>query len=466
MTTTIWWIRRDLRLNDNPALLAAASSGARVAAVFVLDDRLLKGRLASARRNAFLMEGLRMLDIDLRARGGQLILRAGNPVAELGKLLRELEASRIFAEADHSPFAVERDAAVAQVLPLTLVGSSAIKPPGTILKADGTPYTVFTPYMRTWKAHGLPTSRDINGVPDGLRLVAGKEFLPIPAGEAEATFPAGENEARRRLAEFSQTGLGSYAEGRNRMAVAGTARLSPYLRFGMLSAREAAGTAVAGMQAANDASIQRSAETWLNELIWRDFYISILLHFPEVLSAAFRPAFRSIRWEDDPAALTAWQQGRTGYPVVDAGMRELLATGWMHNRARMLVASFLTKNLLVDWRKGEAWFMRHLLDGDPAANNGGWQWAAGTGTDAAPYFRIFNPVVQGRKFDPGGEYVRRWVPELFNLPDAYIHAPWEMPDEVRKQVGWQGEATYPAPIVDLPFSRARALAAYAAAKSK
>lgn len=464
MTTTIWWIRRDLRLRDNPALAAAAASEARVAAVFVLDERLLSGRMASARRNAFLMDGLRALDADLRERGGQLILRAGNPIEVLHELLGELGASRIFAEAGHSPFAVARDTAAAQVLPLTLVGSSSVKLPGAVMKADGTPYTVFTPYMKAWKAHGLPARGDVVDVPDGAQFLAGRQSLPTPADESEATFPAGENEARRRLAEFSQNGLGRYAERRNSLAGAGTARLSPYLRFGMLSAREAAVAAVVAMQAAQDASEQRSAEIWLNELIWRDFYISILFHYPKVLRTAFRPAFRSIQWEDNPAALAAWQQGRTGYPVVDAGMRELLATGWMHNRARMLTASFLTKNLLVDWRKGEEWFMRHLLDGDPAANNGGWQWTAGTGTDAAPYFRVFNPVLQGRKFDPDGAYVRRWVPELASVPDAYIHSPWEMPDEVRKQVGWRGVTSYPAPIVDLAFSRERALAAYAVAK--
>jgi len=244
------------------------------------------------------------------------------------------------------------------------------------------------------------------------------------------------------------------------MDLNGTSGLSPYLRFGMLSAKQAAWAAREADARAKDAVARQGAETWLNELIWREFYAMILYRFPHVLRTAFRPALRSIHWRDDPAGFPAWAEGRTGYPVVDAAMRQLNATGWMHNRARMIVASFLVKDLLIDWQQGERYFMQHLLDGDPASNNGGWQWSAGTGTDAAPYFRVFNPVLQGKKFDPYGAYVRRWVPELSAVPDAFIHTPRSMPLDVQAQVGCVIEKNYPAPIIDHSMARQRVLEAY------
>jgi deoxyribodipyrimidine photo-lyase len=231
----------------------------------------------------------------------------------------------------------------------------------------------------------------------------------------------------------------------------------------MLSARQAALAALDAMRAAPDAGAQRSAETWLNELIWREFYVAILLRFPHVRTGNFRTGLQGIRWENREDAFAAWCAGRTGYPVVDAGMRELAETGWMHNRARMIVASFLVKDLLIDWRWGERWFMQQLVDGDVAANNGGWQWTAGTGTDAAPYFRVFNPVLQGERFDPLGEYVRRWVPELARVPAACVHKPWEMPPDVQRAAGCIVGHDYPTPIVDHAWARERTLAAYSRA---
>jgi deoxyribodipyrimidine photo-lyase len=280
-------------------------------------------------------------------------------------------------------------------------------------------------------------------------------------------FPPGEVEARRRLEAFvagDDAPIYRYAEGRNRLDRDGTSRLSPYLRFGMLSARQAVVGALAAAGAAPGAGARQGAETWLNELVWREFFIHILYHFPRVRASSFRPEYDRIAWENDEAAFAAWCQGRTGYPVVDAAMRQLVQTGWMHNRARMIVASFLVKDLLVDWRWGERFFMQHLVDGDPAANNGGWQWTAGTGTDAAPYFRIFNPILQGKKHDPGGDFVRRWLPELDGVPDKYLHAPWEMPEEVQHQAGCTIGQDYPAPIVDHAWARERTLAAYAHAR--
>jgi deoxyribodipyrimidine photo-lyase len=298
----------------------------------------------------------------------------------------------------------------------------------------------------------IPTPADIrsDGIPTSPEL---SDQIPFQAGEAEA---------QQRLAAFTEKAIASYGDDRNRMDLAGTSGLSPYLRFGMLSARQAASAARQAEAQAAEGGAQRGAETWLNELMWREFYIAILYHFPEVRQTAFRPAMRNLAWLNDAEDFAAWAQGRTGYPVVDAGMRQLQQTGWMHNRARMITASFLTKDLLVDWRWGERHFMQQLIDGDPAANNGGWQWTAGTGTDAAPYFRVFNPVLQSMKFDPEGTYIRRFVPELANVPNEFIHQPWEMAMEQQRQAGCLIGEDYPGPIVDHGMARERALAVYKA----
>lgn len=264
----------------------------------------------------------------------------------------------------------------------------------------------------------------------------------------------------------SEARIDQYADQRNRMDLDGTSRLSPYLRFGMLSTRQAAVTALQARSADQNERSHEGADTWLSELIWRDFYFSILLHFPQVLRRSFRSVYDGIAWRNNEEQFRAWCQGRTGYPVVDAAMRQLVQSGWMHNRARMIVASFLVKDLLIDWRWGEKWFMQQLVDGDPAANNGGWQWAAGTGTDAAPYFRIFNPVLQGKKFDPQGDYTRRWLPELANVPGKYLQEPWKMPREVQDKAGCVIGRDYPHPIVDHALARHSALAAYASARDR
>jgi deoxyribodipyrimidine photo-lyase len=294
-------------------------------------------------------------------------------------------------------------------------------------------------------------------------LPAGLQGLPIPAGAAAPPFPAGEAEALRRLRAFaggSAAAIHRYDEERNRLDREGTALLSPYLRFGMVSARRAAVAALHAMNHAPDTATRKGGETWLNELIWREFYMAILYHFPFVMEMAFREELREISWRDDRAGFDAWCAGLTGYPVVDAAMRQLEATGWMHNRARMIAASFLVKDLLIDWRRGEQFFMQRLVDGDPAANNGGWQWTAGVGTDAAPYFRIFNPSLQGAKFDPEGAYVRRWLPELARVPLNYLHTPWLMPLSEQVKAGCRIGRDYPEPNVDHALARDRTLAAY------
>jgi deoxyribodipyrimidine photo-lyase len=293
-----------------------------------------------------------------------------------------------------------------------------------------------------------------------LPHITSQNLPSTPQHPSKSPFQAGEAEAQQRLSAFSETSIRRYAAERNRMDLDGTSGLSPYLRFGMLSARQAAWEARQAEAQAMDAEARSGAETWLNELIWREFYVAILYYFPYVRQMAFRPELRKISWQDTPADFAAWVEGRTGYPVVDAAMRQLHATGWMHNRARMITASFLVKDLLIDWRLGERFFMQHLLDGDPAANNGGWQWVAGTGTDAAPYFRMFNPVLQGVKFDPQGAYVRRWVPELTAVPNDLIHAPWKMPADVQHRIRCFIGKDYPAPLVDHALARERLLNVY------
>ncbi|MFM8319432.1 MAG: cryptochrome/photolyase family protein [Chloroflexota bacterium] len=462
--TVIWWVRRDLRLADNPALQAALEAGGPsggVLPVFVLDSALLRSAYAGEKRLAFLFAGLRALDADLRRRGSRLLLRGGGApvVDELRRLVDESGAAQVFAEPDVSPYAAARDAAAGAALPMQWVGSPAVRPPGTVLKPDGTPYTVFTPFSKAWKA--LP------GLPERLKAAAPAE-IPTPAGFEGLSLPehpalppwvpfiAGEAEAQRRLYEFVRSErVYRYAEQRDRPDLDGTSQLSPYLRFGMLSPRQAAAVALQALAAAPGAEARRSAETWLNELIWREFYIHILYHHPRVRRENFR--LPQVRWRGSRAWFEAWCAGQTGYPLVDAAMRQLVETGWMHNRLRMLTASFLTKDLLVDWRWGERFFMQHLVDGDPAANNGGWQWTAGTGTDAAPYFRIFSPVSQSRKHDPQAAFIRRWLPELAALPDAFIHEPWLAPPALRRQT-----SAYPAPLVDHALQRQAALEMYAA----
>ena len=461
MRTAIWWIRRDLRLSDNQALTTALLNAEAVLPVFILDPGLISSPWVGEKRIGFLFDGLRALDNALHQRGARLVVRRGDPAQVLAELMHETGAEMVSAEADVSPYARQRDRRVAEVVPLRLNPGLTVHAPGSILKQDGKPYTVFTPYSRAWRMQPFPgeTLPAPVSIPMA-RDVPGEEIPTTPRHLLAKSFPAGEAEAQRRLEQFLQTGIHEYSEARNRMDLDGTSVLSPYLRFGMVSARQAAWAARQAELGAADAMARQSAETWLNELIWREFYASILYHFPHVRQEAFRLQLRDIPWRNSPDKFEAWMEGRTGYPVVDAGMRQMLQSGWMHNRARMITASFLAKDLLVDWRRGEMHFMQHLLDGDPAANNGGWQWTAGTGTDAAPYFRIFNPVLQGRKFDPQGVYVRRHVPELANVPEAFIHEPWKMTPAQQEQFRCIIGEDYPAPIVEHHLARERILLAY------
>ncbi len=468
-SSSIWWIRRDLRLSDNQALSAAVNHSERIIPVFILDDHLLRSRYSGEKRLEFLFGGLRRLDEDLRQRGSRLILRKGSPERVLRQLLQESNANAIYAETDHSPYARKRDGEIQDSLPLRLVGSTAILSPGSVTKPDGDPYTVFTPFSRAWLSQISSGLGKILPAPERINTpteISREDIQSLTGSFERLLFAPGEAEGQRRLQMFLEGGdsavIYHYGEGRNLLDQEGTSKISPYLRFGMLSARAAARQALSAIENAPHAQARKSAETWLNEIIWREFYIHILYHFPQVRRQNFRQM--DIRWENDKAKFIAWCQGQTGYPIVDAAMRQLRETGWMHNRGRMIVASFLTKDLLIDWQWGEEWFMQHLIDGDPAANNGGWQWTAGTGTDAAPYFRIFNPISQSQKYDPQGGYIRRWIPELRNVPDEFVHEPWKMPAEIQSKTGCKIGKDYPSPIIDHAWARERALDIYSKAK--
>lgn len=468
MGTAVWWIRRDLRLKDNQALAAAQSVATQIIPLFIVDPFFANSGYTGPKRRAFLWAGLRQLDADLRQRGSRLIVRYGRPQDVFPALLAESSAAAIFAEEDFSQYARRRDAQIADEHPLQLVSGVTVHPPGTLLKQDGTPYTVFSPFKKyAWLQQPLPRPSNLLSAPAALPIPENiqSDALPLtPKLPAEVPFVPGEFEAQRRLTAFVQQGIARYKQDRDMVSLPGTSQLSPYLRFGMISARQAVVTAVTSMQQAKTKDAHKGAETWLSELIWREFYINILYHFPYVLRGNFRPAYDQIVWRNDPDEFTAWCDGRTGYPIVDAAMRQLNTIGWMHNRARMIVASFLVKDLLIDWRWGEKYFMQQLVDGDPAANNGGWQWTAGTGTDAAPYFRIFNPTSQAKKYDPDGDYIRYWLPELANVPQDYIHEPWQMPPLAQKSAGCVIGQDYPEPIVDHKAARERTLAAYKIAR--
>jgi deoxyribodipyrimidine photo-lyase len=462
----IHWFRRDLRLHDNLALQAAFKVGAPIIPVFIFDPAILKSDWSGVPRLAFLLEALVSLDKSLQAYGGKLLIRTGDPRQLLPALIQETGATGLFFNRDYSPFAQKRDQQIAEAVsvPVSTFDDGLLQAPGTVLKTDGTPYTVFTAFKKQWLSHAKTQIAEKYLQPGRFHNLTGLETEALPTlktlgfGSLETEIPqASEAKAADLLQKFIDGPISTYAQQRNVLAVdrnqteAGTSYLSPYFRFGLLSPRQAY-RATQKTHAATQISIpQNSIDTWVGELIWREFYMHILHFFPHVIGSSFRQKYDRLAWRYAEVELQAWQAGMTGYPVVDAAMRQLQTMGWMHNRARMIVASFLTKHLLIDWREGERHFMQWLIDGDPAANNGGWQWAAGTGTDAQPYFRIFNPTAQSKKFDPSGIYIRRWLPELRHVSTQYIHMPHQMPTPPRN---------YPPPIIDHAFARERALAAY------
>lgn len=485
----LMWFRRDLRNTDNAALFYALKHCQKVYAVFVFDTAILQSLPAYDRRVAFIWHCLQELNAALRQQGGQLIVLHDSAESAIPRIAQELGVQAVFTNHDYEPQAIKRDTHVAHALDAHHIALYTFKDHvvferDEVVKKDGNPYTVYTPYWKRWQAQlhpffvtAYPVSRYAH------RLAQPPQFLnhPMPSLSAigfeetdiqsllDNTGGCGMTGAQCAWNDF-QNRITHYHNKRDFPAVKGVSYLSVHLRFGTLSIRQIAGYAAQHMQQGN-----ADAATWLKELAWRDFYAQILFHFPHVEGGSFKPAYNSIQWYDGEHANTwfaAWCEGRTGYPLVDAAMRQLNQTGYMHNRLRMVVASFLTKDLGLNWRKGEAYFAEKLNDFDLAANNGGWQWAASTGCDAQPYFRIFNPVSQSKKFDKEGMFIRKYVPEIASLDNKSIHTPWEAkPLDLQAaniKLGDQQDETadYPLPIVDHATARAETLERYQIVKSQ
>ncbi len=465
MTRAIHWFRNDLRLQDNTAIDALSGVADEWLPVFVFDPQMLSGPRTSEPRIQFLLDCLRRLSRELEKRGVPLILRKGHPSLELPKLLHESGARILSFNQDVTPLARRRDGALRLAVEREGVRvidrlDHVVYRSSEVRSATGGAYSVYSPYRKAWWKRWSQDPRMPVRTGRLPRSIPGYSADPIPSAcelgvrTTECVIPTGgADAARRRLRHFLNSAAGRYHEDRDRPDLDGTSRLSPYLRFGAISVRQCFGQAEEAAIA--EPAFRQGIEKWLDELIWREFYSAILEEHPRVLRENYNRKTDAVVWNEDPEGFESWCEGRTGYPIVDAGMRQLLSTGWMHNRVRMIVASFLTKDLLIDWRQGERFFFEHLVDGDPASNNGGWQWAASTGTDAQPYFRIFNPALQGKRWDPQGRYVRRWIPELRDMGDSQIHEPWKsrLPDG------------YPPPVVDHTERRGIALERFRSARA-
>ncbi len=469
MRSAIVWFRRDLRIHDHPALWTAAHEYDRIVPLFVLDPALLRGRFASAPRTRFMLGCLRALDAELRARGSGLVVREGAPARVLVGLGSETRAEAVLWTSDVSPYARARDERVTAALRGAGIqarphGGAYIVDISRLRTQQDSPYTVFSPFSHAWRE---AVRRSGQGAPRSLpplpgHVVRGRlpsvDGLGVPGLDsvAEPIAEPGEKAAREAARRWIAGPIEHYAERQEGLGRRGTSQLSPYLRWGCLSPLE--------LEERARAKGGAGASAWIRQLCWRDFYAHVLLHWPDNIRRAFQPRFRELEWDDAPDRLEAWRHGQTGYPLVDAAMRQLARTGWMHNRARLVVGSFLTKDLHLDWRAGERWFEALLLDGEPAQNNGNWQWIASVGTDPAPpYRRMYNPTLQGRRFDPDGGYVRRWVPEVEGVADTRLLEPWRMTSAEQRAAGCVIGRDYPAPIVDHALERRRALERYGSA---
>jgi deoxyribodipyrimidine photo-lyase len=476
LSATLVWFRQDLRLQDNPALVAALARGGPVVPVFILDDSADGAWVPGGASRWWLHHSLTALGAALQDRGSRLILRRGEVGEVLRELVRATGAGAVYWNRCYEPAAIARDKALkaaltAEGLEVKSFNAALLNEPHTIENKQGRPFQVFTPYWRHCLTLPVeaPQACTTRKFPAPRTWPASAELaewqlrprIPWDQGMAEMWTP-GEAGAARRLKAFAGEVMARYADQRNFPGLTGTSMLSPHLHFGEISPRQiwAAVQAVSG-----DSGIfppSKGAAVFLSEVGWREFAYHLLFHFPHTPESPLREDFNRFPWAEDPAGekLRAWQRGRTGYPIVDAGMRELWHTGWMHNRVRMIVGSFLVKHLRLPWQAGARWFWDTLVDADLAANTLGWQWTAGCGADAAPYFRVFAPVLQGQKFDADGAYVRRWVPELAGLPAEYLHCPWEAPSSVLAAAKVTLGKNYPRPIVDHAEARAAALAAF------
>ncbi|MBS2963603.1 deoxyribodipyrimidine photo-lyase [Actinocrinis puniceicyclus] len=463
--TALVWFRHDLRISDHPALDAALRAHDRVVPVFCFDDRLLAGRHASGPRTRFLIECLEDLDAELRERGARLVVRRERPERALIELAGITGATEVYYTRDVTPFARSRGRSVHAALEAAGIAEQAL--PGLTVADDvaavrtraGGPYAVFSPFYRSWldipRRAPIPAPAHIPSPPglDHGRIPTADE-LGLSAA-LEGAQRGGEREAVARLDRFLRGPIHQYAEERDRPDLDGTSKLSAYLHFGCLSPREV------------EAALPRGEgpQQWRRQLCWRDFYHHVQFHYPENARLEYQVRYRgTIAWTEDDALFAAWTEGRTGFPLVDAAMRQLRRDGWMHNRARLVAGSFLTKQLGIDWRRGEQWFMRLLIDGDQANNNGNWQWIASVGVDPQPVFRrVYNPTLHLERYDPEGVYVREYVPELRRVPRRHLAEPWKMPESVQREAGCVIGSDYPRPVVDLAAAREAALARYAAA---
>lgn len=464
----IVWFRNDLRLTDNRALMAAIACGAALIPLFIWSPEEENSWAPGAASQWWLHQSLQELSLGLEAVDSGLILRKGPVIEILESIIREHDVKMLFFNRRYEPWARVQENAVEEAMlkadvALRAFNSSLLIEPRDLLNREGLPYKVFTPF---WKA--MQKSDPLPALKGPEKLVAHPsidslvldELSLLPstdwAGGMRATWRPGEKNAVKCLKTFLDEGISNYANGRDRPDQEYVSRLSPYLHFGEISPRliwhavKHSGAISAGSDA--------GSEAYLRELAWREFAYYLLVHFPNTTDSPLRPQFEKFPWRQDQEMLTAWQKGKTGYPIVDAGMRQLWATGWMHNRVRMITASFLVKHLLLPWQAGAKWFWDTLVDADLANNTFGWQWTAGCGADAAPYFRIFNPILQGKKFDPSGDYVKLWVPELRGVDTRWIHNPWEAPAGIP-------EGIYSNPIVEHDFARKRALAAFETLKA-
>jgi len=464
----IVWFRRDLRLNDHLPLYNAVQTGQPIIPLFIFDPAILHSKRMSLARIQFMLNALSTLRDELQKKGGNLLILHGKPSDVLNEVITKTGTTALFYGIDYTPYARKRDKFVEDTLSIQIhpIHDRLLVPPHLISKVDGSPYTVFTPFRNMWRTIEKASQVDVSLSPERFFNINHLPQNPIPTltdlGFSPTNIPippATPTHASDQLTHFMHHDIYGYAEKRDKIGNANespktqTSFLSPYIRFGLISLREIYWSARVAHETAITKEKQDSVTKFVDEVVWHEFYTYILWHFPHVKTRNFNPKFDAMTWQNNPEGFMRWCMGKTGYPVVDAAMRQLVETGWMHNRARMIVASFLTKDLLIDWRLGEQFFMQHLIDGDTAANNGGWQWTAGTGTDAQPFFRIFNPILQSLKFDPSGDFIRHWLPELAHLLDADIHQPYS-------------PNGYPAPVVEHDVARQIALELHAKLKKE